>query len=555
MIFCDISKVREISGGLGNNLFKIAACLSLAKDNDVECKMSTWRYDLFENLDFKYKESDLEILYDYREPNFHYDEIKYIENMTIGSGYFQSEKYFKENEDYIRFCLIPKHRIVEYIRGKYSDLLGKDTASIHVRRGDYLHNGGYHVLGKDYYTRAMDILKNNGINKFAVFSDDPDWCKKAFRGDGFKIIENEPDYIDLFFMSMCQPAGTMVKTTEKEVPIENLNIGDRIMSYSTNRCPDLKCIVGRDINIKTAPPGRKITGITKRDYNGDIIVICDGKNTSKYTPDHPCIIKTGDAFFKKHLVYLMKKNDQFRVGITSPTTNKHQRKCGGVIRYSDVRRRFNVQKADECWILKSFDNKFDALLEESFVNSKFGIPQICFNEYSENQIEFNKRIENFWDRIGNNLKNGEECLGFYGKKAEFPFICKGVRKVLLDRKEIVIPACNLIDGMKILNSEIYLAQGGVGECEDAWRPIKVLKEKYNGKVYSLSVDISHTYIADGIITHNCDHNIIANSSFSWWAAWLNQNEEKVVVSPKQWFASELGHLDDKDLIPKEWKRI
>ena len=49
----------------------------------------------------------------------------------------------------------------------------------------------------------------------------------------------------------------------------------------------------------------------------------------------------------------------------------------------------------------------------------------------------------------------------------------------------------------------------------------------------------------------CRHNIIANSSFSWWGAYLNQREGRMVVAPKQWFGSKLPH-DTKDLLPKEW---
>lgn len=51
----------------------------------------------------------------------------------------------------------------------------------------------------------------------------------------------------------------------------------------------------------------------------------------------------------------------------------------------------------------------------------------------------------------------------------------------------------------------------------------------------------------------CKHHIIANSSFSWWGAWLNANPEKIVVSPKKWFNH--APLDTKDLIPEYWVKI
>ncbi len=50
----------------------------------------------------------------------------------------------------------------------------------------------------------------------------------------------------------------------------------------------------------------------------------------------------------------------------------------------------------------------------------------------------------------------------------------------------------------------------------------------------------------------CDHNIIANSSFSWWGAWLGSNPKKIVISPKEWFAS---GIKTQDLIPENWVRI
>jgi hypothetical protein len=49
----------------------------------------------------------------------------------------------------------------------------------------------------------------------------------------------------------------------------------------------------------------------------------------------------------------------------------------------------------------------------------------------------------------------------------------------------------------------------------------------------------------------CNHNIIANSSFSWWGAWLNLNPDKVVIAPLKWTNNE----NRQDICPKEWIRI
>jgi hypothetical protein len=63
-------------------------------------------------------------------------------------------------------------------------------------------------------------------------------------------------------------------------------------------------------------------------------------------------------------------------------------------------------------------------------------------------------------------------------------------------------------------------------------------------------------VEDFSLMMHCKHNIIANSSFSWWAAWLNPNPNKIVIAPKQWVTSNsIFYRNLNDIIPEQWIKI
>jgi hypothetical protein len=81
------------------------------------------------------------------------------------------------------------------------------------------------------------------------------------------------------------------------------------------------------------------------------------------------------------------------------------------------------------------------------------------------------------------------------------------------------------------------------------------KLKLNYPYEFVSGNIENQSYIDMQLMSQCKHNIIANSSFSWWGAWLNSYPKKIVIAPKRWFADEKKNAQTTDLIPSSWIRL
>jgi hypothetical protein len=79
------------------------------------------------------------------------------------------------------------------------------------------------------------------------------------------------------------------------------------------------------------------------------------------------------------------------------------------------------------------------------------------------------------------------------------------------------------------------------------------KKKFRGENFFFSE--GESAIVDMYLQSCCTNNIISNSSFSWWGAWMNKNPQKIVITPDPWFGIAFRNKDTKDLIPEGWIKL
>ena len=101
-----------------------------------------------------------------------------------------------------------------------------------------------------------------------------------------------------------------------------------------------------------------------------------------------------------------------------------------------------------------------------------------------------------------------------------------------------------VSRLKGKTETFFMFTDDVPWCEKNFKHLK------NMKVISGSLD---NELHELHLMSKCRNNIIANSTFSWWAAWINKHEDKTVIAPKQWFRNK--KMSTKDLCPESWIRI
>ena len=105
------------------------------------------------------------------------------------------------------------------------------------------------------------------------------------------------------------------------------------------------------------------------------------------------------------------------------------------------------------------------------------------------------------------------------------------------------------------SNTIYVVYFGESEDHELNQDnIKRLKKDIEGNLEYIQCPYTISDWEQMLLMSCCHHNIIANSSFSWWGARFNMNADKTVCYPSKWFGEKIPH-DTSDMCPDEWKQI
>ena len=83
--------------------------------------------------------------------------------------------------------------------------------------------------------------------------------------------------------------------------------------------------------------------------------------------------------------------------------------------------------------------------------------------------------------------------------------------------------------------------------------IEWCKLTFGDKIKNVRFIEGETDVVDLYFMSLLNNNIIGNSTFSFWGAWLNQSENKRVIDPKKWYGPKNAHLEDHEIIPPTWE--
>ena len=307
----------------------------------------------------------------------------------------------------------------------------------------------------------------------------------------------------------CSPGDEPVLTTTGYVPIGELDPEKhRLASYNygCNRLTWGKRISGEWRSRKG--DGFEFR-VARNPYSGPILTISTERSRTRVTPDHKMRVKFTDSFYEKWVVYLMRKNDWWRIGICKSANRPY--KCG------DLHTRMSTEQADAGWILGIYDTRKEALMEEARTQTHYGIPSLTFHADKSRALT-TAELHSIHESVkGEVAPRAEKLLQDRGWRADCPLYVRNGKRGEREgghsrfHAQTVYAfetiAANLIPGymeVPVADEEFHVTQWkeSLSYANPDWLPVSVSDEHFEGDVYSLEVKPYEFYISGGAVVHN-----------------------------------------------------
>lgn len=283
----------------------------------------------------------------------------------------------------------------------------------------------------------------------------------------------------------CQPAGTMVRTPDGEVPIEKLKPGDRVLSWDSYSGA-----------VKGYRNGAYPVLTASRHYDGTLYGVTVGDKRTWTTDNHEFSVRFNPNARKNYCTYLMRRGDRWRVGIARAYD----------ARQFGLKTRFNQEQADEVWLIAMHEDKTAAQVYEQILTVKYGIPYTVWDtsRMAKGAKRTEEQIAQIYDALdADKMREGAlRLLHDHHRSERFPFInAESKRARFSTRSTARVAACNLVPELM----QVPVPTEPAKQPNFEWQGITEIahQTEYSGEVYSLGVATHGHYIADGIITHNC----------------------------------------------------
>lgn len=205
MISVGFNKVFDKSNvALGNHLFQYAICRTVAERNGFNFFIPEQGYlnEVFDGIDFGHQDGGIQNYFQDSDSQVFNPSIFEVSDFTHLTGFFQSEKYFNENQDQVKSWF--RINIDEQTQTVLNQFDPESFCYIHVRGGDNVGKSHNWLAPKTYYEKSMDRIKNDfGISKFCIITDDVNLSSSWFPEIPIASKSLAVDFKLLYFSKFC----------------------------------------------------------------------------------------------------------------------------------------------------------------------------------------------------------------------------------------------------------------------------------------------------------------------------------------------------------------